>query len=74
MNISVIMHTLDNGALLSITESTGYLRRRPARQHAAKCAAEYAARYHGATVSKHVSDRWVISDARGYAFAQFDVQ
>lgn len=68
------MHVLDKGALLSVKESTGYIRRHNARQHAAKCAAEYAARYPGAEVHKHVGDRWVICDARGYAFAQFDVE
>lgn len=70
---SVTMHVLDKGALLSVTESTGYLRRHNARQHAAKCAAEYAARYPFATVRNCVGDRWVISDKRGYSFAQFDV-
>ncbi len=70
---SVILHTLDNGTVLSLRESTGYTRRHDAARHAAKCASEYAARYVGAEVHKHVSDRWVISDARGISFAQFDV-
>jgi hypothetical protein len=71
---SVIMHVMDKGALLSVKESTGYMRRNNAAQHAAKCADEFAARYPGAEVRKHVSDRWVISDKHGYSFAQFDVQ
>lgn len=71
---SVILHTLDNGAILSVRESTGYLRRYNAAQHAAKCADEYAARYNGATVNHHAADRWVIRDASGNSFAQFDVQ
>lgn len=71
---SVIIHTLQNGALLTLTESTGYLRRHNARQHAAKCAADYAARYDGATVRECVGGRFVIADKRGYSFAQFDVK
>lgn len=71
---SVIMHTLQNGALLTITESTGYARRHYAALHAAKCAREYAARHEGAFVRKGAALRWTIHNAGGYTFAQFDVQ
>ena len=70
---SVILHTLDNGAVLSITESKHY-RAQDARKHASKCATEYAARYEGATVEKRVGDRWTIHKANGITFAQFDVE
>lgn len=73
MSHSVILHTMDNGALLSVVESTGYARSHNARQHAAKCAQEYAARYPNATVREHAGQRFTIADSRGYTFAQFDI-
>lgn len=66
----VILHTVDNGAVLSLLQRT-FPRRADARKHALRCAKEYARR--GFKMRALAGDKWTLHKSNGVTVAQFDV-